>query len=55
MKHFYPLETFNHSSKQAELFEVGWNREPIEEVRAERKSLRAVFSEQRRLPFSEAA
>ena len=42
-------------SKQAELFEVGWNREPIEEVRAERKSLRAVFSEQRRLPFSEAA
>jgi len=44
-----------YSSKQAELFEVGWNREPIEEVRAERKSLRTVFSEQRRLPFSKAA
>lgn len=44
-----------YSSKQPELFEVGWNREPIEEVRAERKPLRAGFSEQIKLPFSEAA
>jgi len=42
-------------SKQPELFEVGWNREPIEEVRAERKAFRSVFSEQINLPFAEAA
>ena len=44
-----------YSSKQPELFEVGWLREPIEEVRAERKSSWSVFSEQIKLPFSEAA
>ena len=44
-----------YSSKQPELFEVGWNREPIEEVRAERKSFRSGFSEQMNLPFAEAA
>ena len=33
----------HYVSKQPELFEVGWNREPIEEVRAERKSFRSVF------------
>lgn len=50
-KHF---ET-KYSSRQPELFEVGWLREPIEEIRAERKSSRRVFSEQLRLPFAEAA
>ena len=44
-----------YSSKHPELFEVGWNREPIEEIRAERKSFRAGFSEQMKLPFAEAA
>ena len=44
-----------YSSKQPELFEVGWQREPIEEVRAERKSFRSSFSEQINLPFAEAA
>lgn len=39
----------------AELFEVGWLRDPIQEVRADRKSSRSVFSEQIKLPFSEAA
>lgn len=43
------------SSKQPELFEVGWQRSPIEEVRAERKSLRSVFSEQLKLPFAKVA
>jgi hypothetical protein len=38
-----------------ELFEVGWQREPIEEIRAERKLLRIGFSEQLNLPFAEAA
>lgn len=50
-KHF---ET-KYSSRQPELFEVGWLREPIEEIRAERKSSRRVFSEQIKLPFAEAA
>jgi len=50
-KHF---ET-KYSSKQPELFEVGWHREPIEEIRAERKSSRNLYSEQLKLPFSEAA
>jgi transposase len=50
-KHF---ET-KYSSKQPELFEVGWLREPIEENRAERKSSKRVYSEQLKLPFSEAA
>jgi transposase len=45
----------NYSSCQPELFEVGWFREPIEEVRAERKSSRKIYSEQIKLPFSEAA
>ena len=43
------------SSRQQELFEVGWLREPIEEIRAERKSAGSVYSEQQKLPFSEAA
>lgn len=50
-KHF---ET-KYSSHQPELFEVGWLREPIEGIRAERKSSRRVFSEQIKLPFAEAA
>jgi transposase len=50
-KHF---ET-KFSSRQPELFEVGWLRDPIEEVRAERKSSGKVYSEQIKLPFSEAA
>lgn len=41
-KHF---ET-RYSSKQPGLFEVGWLREPIEEIRGERKSARSVYSEQ---------
>jgi len=44
-----------YKSKQPELFEVGWLRDPIEEVRAEIKSSKRVYSEQLRLPFSEAA
>lgn len=50
-KHF---ET-KYSSRQPELFEVGWLREPIEEMRAERKSSKKFYSEQLKLPFSEAA
>jgi transposase len=50
-KHF---ET-KYSSRQPELFEVGWFREPIEEMRAERKSSKKFYSEQLKLPFSEAA
>lgn len=50
-KHF---ET-TFSSRQRELFEVGWLRDPIEEIRAERKSARSVYSEQLKLPFSKAA
>lgn len=53
------IEKYQHfetpySSKQPELFEVGWQREPIEEVRAARNS-RSIFSEQIKLPFAEAA
>ena len=44
-----------YSSRQPELFEMGWLREPIEEMRAERKSSKRVYSEQLKLPFSEAA
>lgn len=44
-----------YSSKQPELFEVGWAREPIQEVRAERRLSRSIFSEQIKLPFPEAA
>jgi len=50
-KHF---ET-KFSSRQPELFEVGWLRGPIEEIRAERKSSKRVYSEQLKLPFSKAA
>jgi transposase len=50
-KHF---ET-KYSSKQPELFEVGWLRDPIEEMRADRKSSKKVYSEQIKLPFAEAA
>ncbi len=50
-KHF---ET-TFSSRQRELFEVSWLREPIEEIRAERKSAGPVYSEQLKLPFSKAA
>lgn len=50
-KHF---ET-KYQSKQQELFEMGWLREPIEEIRAERKSLRSSQPKQIKLPFSEAA
>lgn len=45
----------SYRSKQPELFEVGWLRNPIEEIRAGRNSSRKVFSEQLKLPFSEAA
>ena len=41
-------------SNQAELFKVDWSREPMEEVRAEKNSLRSVFLKQLKLPFSEA-
>ncbi len=44
-----------YKSKQPELFEVGWLREPIEEVRAERKSSKRIFVKQLKLPFAEAA
>lgn len=44
-----------YSSKQRDLFEVGWLREPIEEMRQERNSRKTVYSEQMRLPFSDAA
>jgi transposase InsO family protein len=44
-----------YNSKQPELFEVGWLRNPIEEIRARRNSSRTVFSEQLKLPFAEAA
>ena len=50
-KHF---ET-KYKSKQQELFEVGWKREPIEEIRAKRKSPKSRYSEQMKLPFEEAA
>jgi hypothetical protein len=50
-KHF---ET-KFSSRQPELFEVGWLRDPIEEIRTERKSSKRVCSEQLKLPFSKAA
>lgn len=50
-KHF---ET-KYSSRQPELFEVGWLRDPIEEIRAERRSSRKLYSEQIKLPFAEAA
>lgn len=44
-----------YCSRQPELFEVGWLREPIEEMRAERKSSKSFYREQLKLPFSEAA
>jgi len=50
-KHF---ET-KYSSRQPELFEVGWFREPIEEIRADRKSSKRFYSEQLKLPFAKAA
>ncbi len=40
-----------YQSKQPELFEVGWQREPIEEIRAERKAKKLRFSKQLQLPF----
>ncbi len=50
-KHF---ET-KYSSRQPELFEIGWFREPNEEIRAERKSSKRFYSEQLNLPFAKAA
>jgi len=50
-KHF---ET-KYSSRQPELFEIGWFREPIEEIRADRKSSKKFYSEQLNLPFAKAA
>jgi len=44
-----------YRSKQPELFEVGWLREPIEEIRAERKSAKKWYSEQLNLPFVKVA
>ncbi len=44
-----------YKSRQQELFEMGWDREPIEEIRSVRKSLRNRYSEQLKLPFSKAA
>ena len=42
-----------YKSKQPELFEVGWHREPIEEIRSERKTKKMRFSKQLKLPFRE--
>lgn len=44
-----------YQSKQQELFEMEWLREPVEEIRADRKSLKSSQSKQIKLPFSEAA
>ena len=44
-----------YKSKQPELFEVGWHREPIEEIRAERKSSKRICAKQLKLPFAEVA
>ena len=44
-----------YQSKQQELFEIGWHREPIEEIRSVRKSPRNRYSEQLKLPFVAAA
>lgn len=44
-----------YRSKQPELFEVGWLREPIEEIRAERKSAKKWYLEQLYLPFVKVA
>lgn len=44
-----------YRSRQPELFEVGWHREPIEEIRAERKSSKRIYAKQLKLPFAEAA
>lgn len=44
-----------YQSRQQELFEVGWLREPIEEIRSERNSPKRRYSKQLNLPFSEAA
>lgn len=44
-----------YKSKQQELFEMGWNKEPIEEIRKERKSPRNRYSEQLKLPFAKTA
>lgn len=44
-----------YRSKQPELFEVGWLRDPIEEVRVERNSSTRIFVKQLKLPFAEAA
>ena len=42
-----------YKSTQPELFEVGWFREPIEEIRSERKTKKRYFSKQLKLPFRE--
>ena len=42
-----------YKSKQPELFEVSWHREPIEEFRSERKTKKRRFSKQLKLPFRE--
>ena len=44
-----------YQSNQLELFEVGWQREPIEELRSVRKSPKNKYSKQFELPFAEAA
>ncbi len=49
-KHF----EMQYQSKQ-ELFEVGWDREPIEEIHSVRKSASNRYSEQLKPPFAEAA
>lgn len=43
----------DYSSRQRELFEVGWQREPIEEVHSERQSHKTIYSEQLKLNFGE--
>lgn len=42
-----------YQSKQQELFEVGWHREPIEEIRTERRSGKTDFPTQQKLNFGE--